>query len=155
MSLPASDTLPSYRNPPITEVVVGVAFKDTSDLSVAHLGDLWRTRWEDRFPRVEEHPPYSPPIERFDMPAPGPGISLEFSARPTTRLWFVTGDGQELIQVQRDWLACNWRKVRPGDTYDRWPARRAAFERTFGEFQGYLEEQGLGKASVVQCEVTY
>lgn len=154
MTPSSKNGLPSFRRPPITEVVVGVAFKDAA-VSTAHFGDLWRSRWEGRLPRVEEHPPYSPPLERFDMPVSGPGISLEFSTRPVTRLWFVTADGQELIQVQRDWFACNWRKVKTGDAYDRWPARRSAFAGAFGDLESYVEDQGLGKVSIVQCEVTY
>jgi uncharacterized protein (TIGR04255 family) len=152
---PTDEHLPGFHNPPITEVVVGVSFRDAPALTSAHLGDLWRTKWEERFPAVEEHPPYAPPLEQLDVPAPGPSISLEFSARPMTRLWFLTADGQELVQVQRDWFARNWRKVRPGDQYDRWPNRRTAFERAFREFATYVEDQGLGKISIVQCEVTY
>ncbi len=150
----ASD-LPSYKNPPITEVVVGVAFRDAPSLSAAHLGELWASRWEEDFPRVEEHPPYFPPIERFDAPILSPSIALQFGETAPTRLWFVTRDGQELIQAQRDWFACNWRKVRPGSEYDRWPARRTSFEQRFREFEGYIRERGLGKATLLQCELSY
>lgn len=145
----------NFRNPPITEVVVGVAFKDAAGLSTAHIGECWRAKWESRFPRVEEHPPYSPPVERFDVPPHGPTFALELSVRPTTRLWFVTDDGHELIQVQRDWFACNWRKVSTGSEYDRWPARRAAFETFYTDLERFVEDRGLGKVTPVQCEVTY
>jgi len=148
-------SLPSFRNPPITEVVVSVAFRDAPALSPVHLGDLWRSKWESTFPTVEEHPPYIPPFERLEVPAIGPTIALGFGERPAARLWFVTRDGQELLQVQKDWFACNWRKVRPGDVYDRWPARRDSFVRHLTELDDYVRQHGFGKITPVQCEVTY
>src|SRR5438094_4522610 len=113
-----------FDNPPITEVVAGVAFKALPDLTIPRLCELWVAKWKAAFPTTEEHPPYLPPIERFDMPSSGPTLSLELSERPPTRLWFVSQDGEDLIQLQREWFACNWRKVRPKASYDRWPARR-------------------------------
>jgi uncharacterized protein (TIGR04255 family) len=155
LSRPPASALPSYREPPITEVVIGIAFKDAAGFSAAHAGDLWRTEWEPTFPGIEEHPPYLPPIERMDVPLEGPSISLELGDRPMTRIWFISSDGQEVIQVQRDWFACNWRKVKPGSEYDRWPKRRAAFETHVVEFESYIRNRGLGKVTPTQCEVTY
>lgn len=150
-----SPEIVSFRRPPLTEVVVGVAFRDAQGLTPAHLGDCWQAKWAEKFPRVEEHAPYAPPMERFDVPPHGPTVSFELSTRPAIRLWFVTLDGRELIQVQKDWFACNWRKVEPGSEYDRWPARRAAFEKYFTDLVDFVEDRGLGKVAPMQCEVTY
>jgi hypothetical protein len=60
-----------------------------------------------------------------------------------------------LLQVQRNWFACNWRKVSPDAEYSRWPLRRKAFDRWFGTFVNFLGEQNLGDLRPVQCEVTY
>jgi len=110
----------------------------------------------ETFPKVEEHPPYVAPIERFDSSEIGREIAFEFSeAMPSPRIWFVSADGQELVQIQRDWFACNWRKVRPDDTYGRWPSRREAFVKWFGEFERFVGKTLQATISVTQCEVTY
>jgi uncharacterized protein (TIGR04255 family) len=108
------------------------------------------------FPKVEEHPPYVTPVERFDSTDIAREIAFEFSeAMPTPRMWFVSRDGQELVQIQRDWLACNWRKVRPEDTYGRWPSRRKEFVKWFGEFEKFVAGTLRTPITVTQCEVTY
>lgn len=150
-----TEPLPSFERPPVTEVVVGVAFRDAPGLTVGHLGDLWGRKWKERFPRVEEHPPYIPPIERFDGAAGGPTVTVQLLAKPSARLWFVAGDGHELIQAQNEWFACNWRKVGDDSEYDRWPKRRHAFEEHFGDLDTAVREDELGSIAITQCEVSY
>ena len=77
----------------------------------------------------------------------------QFASLP--RLWFINKTDDELLQVQRNWFACNWRKVSPQAQYGRWPQRRKAFEKWFGEFVSFLEEHEIGELSPLQCEVTY
>jgi uncharacterized protein (TIGR04255 family) len=149
-------TLPSYRKPPVAEVIVAVAFRPLERLSVVHIADLWRESFASHFKRVEEQPPHIPQIEQVGVQAFPPQISMLVSQQPLpTRLWFLTDDGQELLQVQRDWFACNWRKVTPESEYGRWPSRRAAFEKWFGELQRFIAAQDLGRVEPTQCEVTY
>ncbi len=148
--------LPSYRQPPVNEVVIAVSFAHVPGLTTPVLSEFWRDHLAEAFPTSEEQPPYVPPIERFDTPDVTGDLSFMFAqVTPSPRLWFISKDGQELIQVQRNWFACNWRRVRPEDTYGRWPSRRAAFTRWFGEFTDFVRAAGLGEISVTQCEVTY
>jgi len=74
---------------------------------------------------------------------------------PSPRFWFLTPTGDELLQVQPDWLGCNWRRVLPDAEYGRWPSRRAAFVEFYSLFNRYLMEAGLGPLTPRQCEVTY
>lgn len=148
-------TAVDFGNPPVTEVVVGIAFKSMAELTIPRLCELWHEKWRPTFPKTQEHPPYLPPIERFNVPSSGPTLSLELLDRPASRLWFVTQDDQELIQVQREWFACNWRKVSPGDTYDRWPARRKAFSGYLNDLETFVTQEKLGRITATQCEVTY
>ena len=147
--------LPSFHNPPVTEVVASVSFKQVPGLSSVALARFWEHHLADDFPRIEEQPPYEPPIERFGSPAPmGLPFQLE-TGFPSPRLWFLTDDGSELLQCQRNWFACNWRKVHPDDQYARWPSRRAAFANWYGRLLEFLDSEGLDKPAPTQCEVTY
>jgi uncharacterized protein (TIGR04255 family) len=75
--------------------------------------------------------------------------------RPEMRHWFLTADGQELIQLQREWFACNWRKVEEGAAYDRWRKRRTVFERHYSDLEEFVAREGVGHLVPTQCEVTY
>lgn len=151
----AETTWVDFRDPPVSEVVVAVAFRPVPNLTVAHMGLFWRDHLIENFPHVEEQPPYDPPVERFDGPASvGPSLTFD-TGFPAPRLWFKRADGQELVQVQRDWFACNWRKVDPDDAYGRWPPRRKAFAEWYGAFAAFVADSGLGPLHPTQCEVTY
>jgi len=118
--------------------------------------DLWHASFAARFTEVQEQPPYVPPIEQFGGPLPGQQLSIVLTQLSAARrLWFLTEDGQELLQLQRDWFACNWRKVGPESEYERWPSRRDAFSRWYREFEKFVAEHRLGAIQPTQCEVTY
>lgn len=149
------EILVRFDEPPVTEVVVAVAFDSLQYLTVAHLGQLWTEELREEFPQVEERSPYEPPIESFDGPNKSQ-LSLTFSSQPPSpRLWFKSADDQDLLQIQNNWFACNWRKVGKDSQYSHWPSRRDAFVRWFSIFNQFLQSKGLGKIRPIQCEVTY
>jgi len=152
-----ADALPSFRNPPVTEVVVGVAFKPIDGLSVPRIGQLWSEKFAEHFTRAEDQPPYEPPIERFEdsLPTELFGLQLVSGAFPRPRVWFLNQAGDELVQIQRNYFACNWRKVHPDAQYGRWASRRDTFKRWFAALQSFLTEHSLGEILPTQCEVTY
>lgn len=152
------DVLPSFERPPVTEVAISTYFRSLPPpalLQIAHFWDAVR----DHFPNYEEHPPFEAPIEQFDaMPRALALPQIEFStgAPPPPRLWFLNPDGDELLQVQRDWFGCNWRKVSPQAEYGRWGTRWEAFERWFHMFEQHVTRHLLkGDVEHRQCEVTY
>lgn len=148
--------LPSYSNPPVIEVASSVAFQPLAGFTAAHAGDFWQSYLRSTFGSVEERPPYIPQVERFGAGVQMPPFPFQFTATlPPPRLWFVTSDGTELVQVQRDWFACNWRKVQPKTKYERWQNRRASFQHWYETFLRYLNDQGLGPPTPFQFEVTY
>lgn len=145
---------PSFRKPPVTEVVLAAAFKSLA-LSIPDIGLLWEA-FRSEFPRVEEQPPYDPPTELFEAGYAGPPVSFEiFPSPPLPRIWMLSEDQTELLQLQRNWFACNWRKVAPEDKYGRWPSRWGSFERNFRILEQHVSERALGVLSIQQCEVTY
>jgi len=145
-----------FADPPVVEVVAGVAFEGLTSDVTAYLSSFWKERLRPTFPQLEMQPPYQPSVEAFGGPAPGSGVRFEVqTGLPPTRLWASSPDHQLLIQLQPGWFACNWRKVKPNDEYDHWSKRRDAFNQWYRAFIEYLTTEGLPAPKVTQCEVTY
>lgn len=156
MAQAASESIVSFARPPVVEVVVGVAFDGLGTDAGALLAAFWKEHLRQQFPSLQQQPPYSPPDEHY-APDAGTG-ALNFSltaGMPTVRLWAQSRDGQELLQLQPGWFACNWRKVQPAAEYGRWRSRREAFQRYFNALSDYMATEGAGQPKVRLCEVTY
>lgn len=154
MVQPVSDSIVSFASPPVVEVVAGVAFDGLTSEAGALLAAFWKEQLRQQFPSIQQQPPYSATDEQF--PFEGRSISLNlFPGLPAARLWAQSSDGQEVLQLQPGWFACNWRKVQSGGEYDRWSSRREAFRRNFIALSDYLSQEGAGQPKVRQCEVTY
>jgi uncharacterized protein (TIGR04255 family) len=147
-----SGTLPEFDNPPVVEVALGVQFRPIFGLRPIELA-LLRDRWRSAYPLVQEQPPLPATIESTAVGAPQ--IQLVLGPALQTRLWFLTQDQTELIQLQHDRLTVNWRAMTPGDTYPRYEAVRGVFERRFADLTAFIAERALGDLFVVQAEVNY
>jgi uncharacterized protein (TIGR04255 family) len=153
--LPDVPSLPSFRHPPVTEVVLAASFKPLVELQTVHFGQLWQEKLQRVFPHTEEQPPYDPPVERFESP---PTSTLNFglfNRPPSPRIWFLSEDRQQVIQLQRDWFGVNWRKLSQDTEYERYPSVRAEFERWYGVLGEFLNQRHLGEVFPQQCEITY
>lgn len=146
--------LPSFKRPPVTEVVIAAHFEEDSQTSIVHLGKLAGAAQDSGFSKIEERPPHEGVFETFGERLAGlPQLQLQLQDRPPLpRLWFLNNAGDELLQIQRDWFACNWRKVAPGGDYDRWAPRWEAFERWY---QQVVNAFGGDDLAHTQVEVTY
>lgn len=150
------EAFPAFKRPPVVEVALSVAFDPILDLTVPQIGLLWNQEFRSTFPTVQEQMPVQPVVERFGA-APQPfGISFQaLEGPPTPRLWFVTPDGSELLQIQRDWFAHNWRRTKPSDPYPHYAHVRGTFDHEFERFQAFVRDAKLGDVSPRQFEVTY
>ena len=148
-----SDPLPDFTNPPIIEVALSVLYESLPALSAGHIGTLW-SEFRDEFPVTEDQPPLSFPIEQPALVdrEPRPEMTAEF---PKPRTWFLNASGTELIQVQHDRFAYNWRKREPSGAYPRYPKVRENFERHLRVFKQFLSDSDLGTMTPRQCEVSY
>lgn len=146
----------TFARPPVVEVVGSVAFAEMSAPSFLGLAELWRGAWSETFPSFDLRPRYAVPHESFASKVGGPGaVSVEMQAVPPfPRVWLTSADQQHLMQVQSDWFAVNWRRKDAAGDYDRWPARRAAFEARWAEFSEWLRVRGEN-TDPTQFEVTY
>lgn len=152
-----AETIVSFAAPPVVEVVAGVAFESPDSNLSALLSAFWKEHLRAEFPILQQQPPYSPPVEQFAVGAAGPSLTFEFGTAtfPAPRLWALSHDGRDLLQLQPGYFACNWRKVQPDGKYDRWSKRRESFEHWYSMLSEFLSSEGSGQPKVTQCEVTY
>jgi uncharacterized protein (TIGR04255 family) len=153
---PATD-LPDYKRPPVAEVVMAAAFRAVEPLDTVQVGLMWRDVFSEDFPETEEKAHYVVQFERFGPPPfAEPTISFQaMDVPPWPRVWFLSQDGTQLMQLQRDWLARNWRRMpeHEEEEYPRYPALRARFE---GDARRFVEYgQGWGDVTFTQTELTY
>ena len=146
------EILPSYEDPPVTEVVCGILFKPLEALLAPHLGLLWE-KFKAEYSSCREVAPLAPAIERFEGQ---PEVKFFFAdVPPLPRIWFVRSEDNAIIQVQRDRFLHNWKKVRPEDEYPRYHKVIQMFKDHLSRFRGFLQEYQLGAIEPLQYEMTY
>jgi uncharacterized protein (TIGR04255 family) len=154
---PSGDTLPSFRNPPLIEMVLGIQFADLQSFTSAHAGLFWSEVRQD-FPKMSEQGPLLPTFEMFGgFPQPQPLIQFQqvFSA-PVNRYWLESSTGDFLLQLQPNKLILNWRRMdEPGGSYPRYENVRKRFEREITRLQSFLQRESLGDLVPNQAEVNY
>lgn len=146
-----------FRSPPITELSLAISFQPLG-FGVISLGDLWREKYANDFPRVQEQPPIRLPQEQFEGPtAQTSPFSFELLPSPSLpRLWFLNNPGTELLQVQADWFARNWRETDEAtQPYPLYAPIREKFARDIAKLDEFSVDRGLGSIQPVQAEITY
>ncbi|MBX9569844.1 MAG: TIGR04255 family protein [Candidatus Obscuribacterales bacterium] len=151
-----ADNLPSYKHPPVVEVVLSSQFAAIERLTAAHLGLLWE-KFRGEFPETEQHPPAPHQVETFGQLR---SLRNELSMRlinefPIPRFWFKDQNGNQLVQVQSDRFMHNWRKKEECDNYPRYPEIRRKFIDELRLFEKFLSSEKLGSLVFDQCEITY
>lgn len=147
--------LPEYARPPVVEVSVGVQFTGLRHYTSLIAGEFYDLVKRD-YPVVEEHPPLDPAFETF---GPGPtatSLKFELVTDPMQpRFFFMSAEGSELLQFQKDRLHVNWRKTGNDDHYPRYPSVRENFEKAFKTLSLWSSKHDLGPINVTQCEIVY
>ncbi len=140
--------LPSYRKPPVIEVAMCVGFAPIPGLQFEALAEL-RAMWSREYPRTEEYP-------FLETPEGPNAIRIEFGP-PPRRLWFLSAQGDRVIQIQRDRLVANWRAIPGSDQpYPRYDQLREEFSRKWDDFQRFVPEYKVAPTVESQfAEVTY
>lgn len=148
------EPLPEFDAPPVVEVVLGVAFEPAYQLTSVDLVQVWNDLYKSYFPNVTEKPPYDAPKETFHIQLPKRELITRVGL-PPVRLWITSEGEQELIQLQHDWFARNWRKVDHDGVYPRYDKHiRPAFAEDLASFTSYVTDLGT-ELTPVQCEVSY
>ncbi len=112
-----SEPLPSYKQPPVDEVVCGFRFEPLRHLKVPHIGLLWE-KFRNEYPTAQHAVPIATDTSF---------IVDEATGIPLPRVWFISKADNELIQFQLDRFYYNWRHR--GDDYPRYPSIIKKFEK--------------------------
>ena len=144
---------PDFADPPVIEVALSVGFNPLAGYTNAHAGLFWQ-RFKGTFATAEEHPPFGiPPVVESTEPAPQ-GLEI-LGGAPPIRTWLIASDRGELLQLQRDIIAHNWRKTGPTQPYPRYEAVRDRFQEHFRAFSDFAQEENLGTVEPTSCDITY
>ncbi len=147
--------LPEFEQPPLDEVVIGVQFTPLVGYSSVHASEIWEL-FKSEFPHVQEHPMLDPKFETFGRGAIQPSFQFQFGPPPLgSRLWFISTDGNHLLQFQSDRLLANWRKAGVEVDYPRFEAIASNFKKNLQALSGFCEENFGGPLVVNQAELTY
>ncbi len=149
----SANPLPHLSNAPLTEVALAVQFQPMAADTLA-AADFYRAL-RDEFPGRQEQPSRPPMREDFTS-SPQPPFRIEVvSAPPMPRFWFLSESGTQLVQLQGDLLAFNWRRAPEGiptdEDYPRYARLRESIARYLDHFQASVEQPLRPN----WCEVTY
>jgi len=147
------DKLPSFRNPPVMETVLGVQFAPIPDLTGGHIGWYWKSCLGSSWPRLIEGLFLQDQFERFEQQPSWNFPSLQFSVTVPNRLQIIHEDDDRVIQVQNTRFLYNWR--RREDEYPRYRSIYPEFIRHLELFRAFLKTANLGDLVPNQWEVTY
>ncbi len=157
LDVPLTDAaaLPEYSRPPVVEVSVGIQFTGLRDYNSFLAADLY-DEVKRSYPAVEEHPPLDPAFETFGGGSSGSSVRFEMVAGPMQpRFFFLSRDGSELLQFQKDRFHYNWRKTATDLAYPRYQSVRTKFEKAYRSLEQWVGRHDLGVVSISQCEVVY
>ncbi len=96
--------LPSFRYPPVVEVVVGVQFDEPLNIRTLDVAEIWESLDKKAYPDYRE-------LRRLDPILPANVVHFEISDAPDfPRYLFKKSDDTGLIQFQRDRFVYHWTK---------------------------------------------
>lgn len=136
--------LPSYKKPPVNEVVCGMRFQPLDKLRVPHIGLLW-DKFRADYPIIEHAPPISSPK--------GELLIDKVTGLPLPRIWFINKTGDQLIQFQFDRFYFNWRHR--GQDYPRYNHIRNNYDSVRNTITKFFSEFNLGEIEPIEFELTY
>jgi uncharacterized protein (TIGR04255 family) len=139
-----SGTLPSYKNPPVNEVVCGMRFQVPDKLRIPHIGFLW-DKFRADYPIVQHAPPIASVKGEISVD--------EATGIPLPRVWFINKSDDQLVQFQFDRFYFNWRR-RQSD-YPRYDHVIRNFERALNTLVSFFGEFELGELKPIEYELSY
>lgn len=136
-------TLPTFDNPPVVEVALGVEFATLDALTVLHAGLFWgKIRTE--FPKHQLNP-----ASNISGQSLVDGLDLPI------RFWFLTESEEILIQLQKNRFIFNWRKYASDKiVYPHFKNLIPLFKKYWSLFTSFLNEIDLD-LNVQLCDITY
>ncbi len=150
-----SYTFEIFNKPPVTEVALSVQFRPVRKLRTQHIiGKLWPLFEKEGFTKIEDKPPLNWAFEIFDDAIPPPKMEIS-TLPPVPRYWFLNDDGTQLVQIQQDRFAHNWRRHSFNTPYPQYSPIRDKFEQEYGLLKRFIAESNLEEIVSDLCEITY
>jgi uncharacterized protein (TIGR04255 family) len=146
------------RQPPVNEVVLSVALAPQDLLIGPRLPEILGSFF-NKYNKIEVVPPYNMPHE-YQSPQDGllrngtPRLELVPTGGIEPRYWLTPEDNIFVIQVQRDYLAFNWRRREGDQEYVRYDTIREHFGEILSTAGLNLAAKG-GQLLPERAEVTY
>jgi uncharacterized protein (TIGR04255 family) len=138
--------LPTYKAPPVIEVVCGISFEKLEYFKTPHFGLFWQ-KVRNSYPTCQHAPPLGFPPEPLD---PTVGLPL-----PLPRVWLINERKNGLIQLQINKFLYNWRKIHQEESYPRYQTIIDTFNKNLNIFNEFLKDERLGTLKPAECELTY
>jgi uncharacterized protein (TIGR04255 family) len=140
----STKALPSYKNPPVNEVVCGMRFHNPDNLRIPHIGLLW-DKFRSEYPIIQHAPPIAG--AKGEIPVDNA------TGLPLPRVWFINKSDDQLIQFQFDRFYFNWRRRQ--DDYPRYPYVIKNFESVLNTIVNFFNEFELGELKPIEYELSY
>jgi uncharacterized protein (TIGR04255 family) len=135
----------------VIEAYCAIYFRDIMDMNAPHLGAFWEPLRGD-FPYTETQPAL-PPL--FMSNPLGMGALFQSPAMDFPRSWFLSEDKCILIQIQRDRLIVNWRKIDNATEYPSFETLKEKFNKIFESFKSSLATNRIGPIHLTGAEMGY
>ncbi len=145
--------LPRFTTPPVIELAFGIQFDSLPGFRTVHYG-TWRERIRQRFPIVQDQPPLDELAEIFDGQQRKVTLNL-VEGFPLPRVWYISESNTELVQLQPNRFAYNWRKRESAQSYPSYATLKVKFTKELQEFVKFVESERLGVFKPNLCELTY
>lgn len=141
-----SDSIVDFENPPVSEVVCGIAFTKLEDFTSPYMGLFWSTV-RDEFPVAEVKPPLPPPGSEFKFTLP--------DTPPPPRYFLRSSEGNELLQLQENRFLYNWLGTQSNPKYPRYKTVIKRFHKLRKKFEKFLQDHDLHQMAIRELRLTY
>lgn len=136
---------PSFKNPPLNEVTIGIRFEPLDRFLIPHIGLFWDRIRRD-FPNIEHAQPL---ISKDQIPIdPSTGL-------PIPRIWFIDQTDTQLIQLQQNLYHFNWRFREGAGSYPRFPEIAKKFFTYLDVLETLFSDTDIGLIKPQSVELTY
>lgn len=140
----SAETLPSYKKPPVIEVVSGMRFHTPETFTIPYIGLLWN-KFRSEYPVVQHALPIGSHPDQIPID--------QATGFPLPRVWFINEQDNQLVQFQFDRFYYNWRSR--NDVYPRYSNVIKNFENVRNTVESFFHEVKMGELVPIECELTY
>jgi len=147
--------IPSFKNPPVTEVVLGVQYDKLKSFNSLHYG-LYGSKVAGKYPKYSDRPPLDSTFELFgDKQKTFMKEVKMYTMPPLRRGWYIEREKNRLIQLDPEHFFHNWRKITGEESYPRYHEIREEFLGLWGDFISFCKELVSEEIKPNHWEVTY